>query len=226
MQTTNEAPFVGAPPKIYSSLADRRRKLQELNIDEATLVGALQRGVAEKMTAVSFDPRTAGGYDLYRYATRYVREHQSARGWVCVDRNNIAFVRDPISETSLIVCAGDSQTGSLIGDQPKTRRTKGDMFLDISQVLQTDLFGNDVIEVRRMAVPDSKVWLLLHYHDGEGSNQVLRAELSRPLEAEGGTITRWAERIILSVPLPGQIADDEAADDIGLEFIPNVTVKL
>ena len=40
----------------------------------ACSIDALQRGVAEKLTAEIFDPATAGGYDLYRYTTRYVRK--------------------------------------------------------------------------------------------------------------------------------------------------------
>lgn len=210
---------------VYSTPVERRKRLEKLGIDEQTLVVALQRGVAEKMTALFYDPRTAGGYDLYRYATRHVREQQYALGWEIKDSNNIALVRDPINETILIVCSGDAQTGMLIGEQPKTKRSKGDLFLEISQVLQTDLFGHDVVQKRRVAPPESKVWLLLHYHEGEGANQVLRAELSRPFEAEGGMITRWAERIILHAPLPGQVADDFIADDTGPTFTPSVVVK-
>lgn len=214
-----------SPCQVYSTPVERRKRLEGLGIEEQTLIVALQRGVAEKMTALFYDPRTAGGYDLYRYATRHVREQQYQRGWEIRDSNNIALVRDPINETVLIVCSGDAQTGMLIGDQPKTKRSKGDLFLEISQVLQTDLFGQDVIQKRRIAPPESKVWLLLHYHEGEGAKQVLRAELSRPFEAEGGMITKWAERIILNAPLPGQVADDFIADDTGPTFTPSVVVK-
>lgn len=214
-----------SPCQVYSTPVDRRKRLEALGIDEQTLVVALQRGVAEKMTALFYDPRTAGGYDLYRYATRHVREQQHQRGWETKDSNNIALVRDPVNETVLIVCSGDAQTGMLIGDQPRTKRSKGDLFLEISQVLQTDLFGQEVIQKRRIAAPESKVWLLLHYHDGEGANQVLRAELSRPFEAEGGMITKWAERIILNAQLPGQVADDFNAHDTGPTFSPSAIVK-
>lgn len=215
----------GSPYRVFSTPVERRKRLEELGIEEQTLVIAVQRGVAEKTTALFYDPRTAGGYDLYRYATRHLREQQYARGWEIKDSNNIALVRDPINGTILIVCSGDTQTGMLIGDQPKTKRSKGDLFLEISEVLQTDLFGQDIIQKRRIAAPETKVWLLLHYHDGEGANQVLRAELSRPFEAEGGMITKWAERIILHVPLPGQLADDFTADDTGPTFTPSVIVK-
>mgnify|MGYP007049508331 CR=1 FL=1 len=211
---------------IYRTPVARRAKLMELRINEDLLVKALQRGVAEKLTQVQFDPVTAGGLDLWRYTTRYVREGQHARGWELADSNNIALVRDPIEGTVLIVCAGDIQTGQLIGKQPRTKRTKGDLFLQVSEVLQIDLFGEDVVQQRRIAAPLSKVWLLLHYHEGMGDQQVFRAELSRPFEAEGKMITKWAERIILHVTPPGVMHDDDVYDDAGPDFVPTVTVRL
>lgn len=211
--------------KVYSTPGQRREKLAELSLEEELLVVALQRGITEKLTAMFADPKTAGGYDLWRYATRYLREQLHARGWIISDRNNVALVRDPVNGTILIVCSGDSQTGSLIGEQPRTRRSKGDFFLDISEVLSTDLFGHDVIGTRRIAAPHSKVWLLLHYHDGFGAEQVFRAELSRPYEAVSGMITKWAERVILHTLLPGEVADDSSADDQGPNFTPNITVN-
>lgn len=211
---------------IYNTPLKRRDKLKELGVPEELLVESLQRGVAEKLTAEIFDPVTAGGYDLYRYTTRYIRKGLQDKVWELSDSNNIALVRDPVKGTVVIVCSGDHQTGQVIGEPPKTKRSKGDIFLEVSKIVDTDLFGEDEIETRRIAHPDAKVWLFLHYHIVERDQQILRAELSRPLEAEGGLITRWSERIILHVPLPDGMLDDESGHDEGKVITPNVMIRI
>ena len=211
---------------IYSAPASRDAKLKELAIPEELLVDALQRGVAEKLTAEIFDPATAGGYDLYRYTTRYVRRGLHEAGWELSDYNNIALVRDPVKETVIIICSGDHQTGQLIGVPPKTKRSKGDFFLEMSKIVAIDLFGDEKIETRHIAPPDAKVWLLLHYHVVEPGQQILRAELSRPLEANDGMITQWSERIILDVRLADAMSDDESANDEGPVITPDVDIRI
>ena len=210
---------------IYSAPALRNAKLKELAIPEELLVDALQRGVAEKLTSEVFDPVTAGGYDLYRYTTRYVRKGLHEAGWELSDNNNIALVRDPAEGTVIIICSGDHQTGQLIGGPPKTKRSKGDLFLEVSEIVATDLFGDEEVETRHVALPDAKVWLLLHYHVVERGQQILRAELSRPLEANDGMITQWSERIILDVRPADAMSDDESANDEGPVIIPDVEIR-
>jgi hypothetical protein len=210
----------------YSVPSEIRKKLLELKVPEEILIQALQRGVAEKLTAEIYDPSTAAGCDLYKFATRHVRKELHIRGWELKDSNNIAIIFDPLVGTTIIVCAGNRQTGMVIGEQPRTKRPKGPIFLDVTEVIQKDLFGHDVVEKRSFAVTESKVWLLLHYHDGVGPFQVLRAELSRPVEAVDGLITKWSERIMLNVPLPGAMADDFSAGDNGPVIIPNVASRL
>jgi hypothetical protein len=210
----------------YVTPLEVREKLRELGASEAVLVSALQRGLTEKMTAGIFDPTTAGGYDMYRYTTRHVREGQNRLGWELIDSNNIAMIRDPLTGVTIVVCAGDAQTGMMYGEPPKTKRSKGDVFLDISQVIAVDLFGEEVIERKRIASLESKTWLLLHYHSVVGDQHIFRAELSLPAEASSGTITKWSERIILHVPMPGSMPDDETANDTGPVITPSVTVRL
>jgi hypothetical protein len=211
---------------VFATPVQRREKLREMGVSEDVLIAALQHGLAEKLTAGIYDPTTAGGYDMYRYSTRHLRLGQCALGWELVDNKNIAMVRDPVSGITLVVCAGDVQTGVNFGDAPKTKRSKGEVFLDVSEVIAVDLFGEDVLEKRRIAAPDSKTWLLLHFHAVVGTEHIFRAELSLPLEANGGIITKWSERIILHVPLSGSMPDDETADDIGPSITPSVTVRL
>lgn len=210
---------------IYSTPVARRERLQALRIPEELLVEAIQRGVAEKQTAEVYDPPTAGGYDLYRYTTRHIRKGLHETGWELSDSNNVALVRDPEQSTVVIVCSGDQQTGQLIGEPPKTKRSKGEVFLEVSEIVSVNLFGEEQVETRSIALPDANVWLLLHYHVETTTQQILRAELSRPLEAESGTITKWSERIILHVLPPDALSDDEFDGDEGPIITPDVQVR-
>ncbi len=211
---------------VYSTPVAVREKLSMLGVPEELLIESLQRGVAEKQTAEIFDPLTAGGYDLYRYTTRYVRKGMFECGWEMSDDNNIALVRNRTDGTTIIVCSGDSQTGQLIGDDPKTKRQKGEVFLEISEFVSINLFGEREFRTRSVAQPDSNVWLLLHYHAIDNDRHILRAELSRPFEEKGGSITGWSERIILYVPLPDGRTDDESANDEGPAITPEVTIRI
>ena len=160
---------------VYNTPTTRREKLKALTVCEDLLIDAIQRGVAEKLTAEIFDPATAGGYALYWYTTRYVRKGLYEDGWELSDSNNIALVREPSEGTIIIVCSGDHQTGQIIGDPPKTKRSKGEIFLEVSEIVSTNLFGDDDVETRHVAQPDAKVWLLLHYHVVDRGQQILRA---------------------------------------------------
>ncbi len=211
---------------VYATPVARREKLKSLGIPEQLLIDAVQYGVAEKLTQVVYDPATSGGIDLYRYTTREVRRGLHELGWELSDSNNIALVRNPINDTTVIVCSGDQQTGQLIGDLPKTKRSKGEVFLEVTEVQSVDLFGNEEVTTRLVAVPDKEVWLLLHYHLDCKDGQTLRAELSRPLEAEDGIITKWSERIILHIPLPDAMPDDDSGTDTGPVVIPNVKIRI
>ncbi len=100
------------------------------------------------------------------------------------------------------------------------------MFLEVTEVVAIDLLGYEETETRTVALPDAKVWLLLHYHAITNGQEVLRAELSRPRVAEGGTITEWSERIILYVPLPDAMPDDETGSDNGPIITPDVKIRI
>ena len=226
--SANIPPIGPAAPQcvVYSTPVHRRERLHQLGVPEELLVEALQRGIAEKLNAEIYDPATAGGYDLYRYTTRHVREGLHRRGWELSDSNNIALVRKPIDDTVLIVCSGDQQTGQLIGDAPKTKRSKGDVFLEVTEIVAIDLLGYEETETKMVALPDANVWLLLHYHATLNGHEIIRAELSRPRVAEGGTITEWSERIILYVPLPDAMPDDETGSDSGPIITPDVKIRI
>ncbi|SEB80424.1 hypothetical protein [Rhodobacter sp. 24-YEA-8] len=211
---------------VISMPADRRAILKEMGVPEDLLIASLQRGVAEKRTAMFADPPTAGGYDLFRYTTRHVRTGLFERGWEVRNIANIATVRNPEDGTTIIVCAGDHQTGMIIGSDPKTKRPKGEIFLDVSDVASLDLFGNPIPAKRKVMSESSKVWLLLHYHSEFAGEEIFRAELSKPSVAEAGLITTWSQRIILNTTLPDSIHDDDTADDSGPEILPNVTIRI
>lgn len=216
----------GPERTVYSTPIARRARLSELEIPGELLAVSLQLGVTEKLTAQIFDHKAAGGWDMFRYTTRSLRSGLYERGWKLIDSSNVAKVMHPSSGVSVVVCSGDSQTGSTFGPLPKTKRSKGDVFLGHSEMVAVDLFGESVVETRWLAPEDSKTWLLLHYHVVESGMQYFRSELSRPAEAKDGVITDWFERIILNVPLPGAITDDETADDTGPSIIPTVNIRL
>ncbi|MEE4210760.1 MAG: hypothetical protein V2I43_16025, partial [Parvularcula sp.] len=156
---------------LDASSPQGRDHLKAMGIEGSALVDALLRAAVEKAKKDEFDPPAAGGYDMYRYATRYMRIALAAEGWALSDRNNVASAIHPETGISVTVCAGDASTGSPVF-QPTTKRPHGEEFCQ--QVFdQPTLFGDEGEVTGYRTTDSAQSWILLHHcTDGWGSLSV------------------------------------------------------
>lgn len=214
-----------APPRIYVSPIEVREKLISLGIARDVLARGAQAGFAERANANRFDPKTAGGYDAWRYPTRYIRQAQSLIGWRLDDPKNLPLVISDEHQVILTVSSGDEQTGQIFGRDPKTKNKKGSVLKAAVErdFSQPDLFGNPLELNKFIDAMKYPIWILLLYI----TEDIIRAELSRPLSLDGNSqVDSWSERIILDIPTPDTLYDDEAGDDSGPDILPQVTFKI
>lgn len=211
---------------VHKGLAALSR-LRHLAVPHELLILAAQQGFVERLNAERpFDPTTAAGTDAWRYAVRTLRAGLERRGWRLDDVHNLPLAISDDHGVNLTVSSGDKFTGIEGTHPPKSRHPKGGLIKAAiaRNTRQGDLFPDSLSSAVRhfhqtLVYP---TWvLLLHITD-----DAIQAELSLPSSIdEDDYVDGWAERILISVPLPdAEMAEVPDIDD-GPEIVPVVTPK-
>jgi len=207
-----------------TEVADRLKERFDWFVSAFVL--AVQQGWIERSNRSPFDPPTAPGTDAWRYTLRSIRQQADARGWTMADRGNLSMTVNEALEVAIVVFSGDDATG-LAHLKPKSKNPRGPMIKEAIKrnTGQADLFG-DVIEEETPSVEEVlryETWVLLIYI----TDEEVRAELSLPISVDDKDyVVDWAERIIISVPLPGAEWEQSPEADIGPDIVPHVSFKL
>lgn len=213
---------------VHATPLSIRARLQELDIPLDLLIAAAQAGFIERMNATPFDPVTKAGTDAWSYPVRVVREGQEARGWRLDDPKNLPLVISDEHRINVTVSSGDEMTG--IEKPKRAPRSKNPKGVLLESAIdrntgQFDMFPDELPE--RLAKFEKTLeyptWVFLLYI----TDDEIRAELSLPISIDGKDhLDGWAERIVLSVPLPDEEQIDEPGSDDGQDFVPIVTAKI
>jgi hypothetical protein len=197
-------------------------RLAELSLDVDLIEKVVRRAEAEAATCTAFDPPMMGGLMRYGRSTRFLREELVPAGWDFDNPRNFCRTIHPSRAFAVVATSGDENTGNS-ELTPATKNPKGYATIEavaVNEQLAFD-FPDFDFGVASKDTEQLVTWFLLyHVFDDE-----IRAELSQPSQMNGGTITEWAERIILpSFPrdddaLPAEQAPD--GDDQG-EYVVEV----
>jgi hypothetical protein len=202
--------------------------LQDLDIPLELLIAAAQAGFIERLNATPFDPVTKAGTDAWSYPVRVIREGLEARGWRLDDPKNLPLVISDERKINVTVSSGDEMTGiEKPKRDPRSKNPKG-VLLESAidrNTAQYYMFPDELPE--RLAKFEKTLeyptWVFLLYI----TDDEIRAELSLPNSMDGSDhLDGWAERIVLSVPLPDEEQVDEQGSDEDAEIIPTVTAKI
>ena len=215
------------PCKVFGGL-EARKKLRDMTVPLDLLIEAAQLGYVERMNAEPpFDPPNAQGFDAWRYTVRQLRKGLKGLGWRIDNLRNISLVISDAREINITVSSGDEFTGIKGNCLPRSKNPKGALTEEaISRnIRQPDLFPDLLPEAvqkyhRTMQYP---TWVYLIYI----TDEEIRAELSLPISMDSCRyVDDWAERILISVPLPGAELSDEIDFDEGPDIRPIVTLKI
>jgi hypothetical protein len=213
------------PTRIYVSPIEVRQKLKDIGLPDEIIVRAAQSGFIEKSNSNIFDPRTAGGYDAWRYPTRVLRESLHHTGGRLEDPRNLPLVILDEYRTIFTVSSGDQQTGSVFGAEPKTKNEKGSVLKAVIEkdFSQPDLFGDPIDRARFVQTREYPIWILLLHITGVE----IKVEVSRPRSLDrNAQIDSWRERIIMNVVPPDSITDSIPEEDLGPDILPSVKLKI
>ncbi len=216
---------------VVSERREVQSHLGEMGLEEIHLESAVRRGELERASATILDPKTAGGFDAWRWAFRSLAESLVPRGWRKVDTHNQPRLIHPRLPIAVTVTSGSPMTGLTYEDAvPTTKYRKGQVTQRLvqrnRQVLLPFCDTEEGEEATAAAAPEEcATWLLLVYpviRTAPGPGELpqvsrVRYELSLPSAVDmAGDIVEWESRIVLpEIDLEASVdtqPEDEAGD--------------
>lgn len=172
-------------------------RLHDLGLVVPVVQEAVEEGVAPVIACTGHDPVQLAGILGWGKITRAFRDRMVPTGWKARAVRGQAITTSPDGTVSVIVAAGDENTGRDGGPQPTTRSAKGPATKDAVAWNQHS-FAEISAEFAKVA-PDramARTWVLLYFID-EDEDEV-RVEISLPTHIhDNGFVSEWHERIIV-----------------------------
>lgn len=204
--------------RVYITETDVSSRLAELGLTQSMLDAILKHALQHALDCTDIDVQGAPGSMMYLFGNRAVRGRLAPLGWRKDQSQNYETTVHPDGTHAIAVTAGDRNTG-LPDVTPSTKRDRGPVTRNAvetnQQISMFELLGEDaaVRFMRPLPAPRRHTWLLLHYLDRR--NNMLRAELSIPLEmTSDGYVQKWEERIILGeIPFSPHPLEDWGGPD-------------
>ena len=200
--------------------------LGRLGISERAVVEAVRDGLAEGLALDPAAPKIPPGFYAWAGTVASIRRHLATDGWTLADKQNLPTIVSPDGRVRLIVASGDSGTGDPEAI-PSTSNPKGRAVEehvrsnDPGRHQQIQLALDIDVESNRDGAGACQTWMLLYRHDI--GTQASVAEVSLPLDIEGGKVTRWGDRAIIDTPMQFsamevRATDVSAFDDVDFEI--------
>jgi hypothetical protein len=216
------------PAVFRTNPVEVSNRLEELGWTAEELLEVAESMVAARFSCTENDPSSAPGWMSWKDGTRRMREIGSLKGLTKADIDQIPCIIDTKRKLKFSVSNTDDGT-AIEGRTPQNHSKKGpgtDRAVTGNQGSLFDPKDAPVVPLSKMkAQPGLLVsWFLLVYVDGDD----FRAELSCPVEIEGGFFTDFSERIVLTGPNGSggvKKRSDEPDDGNPMEFDIPVTRK-
>lgn len=214
-------------PTIYRTWSEVASRLFDLDLTPAVLREVVLLAYGRYAEWTPNDPKSARGFDLWRWGIRGLRDRLAPNGWKRRAHNNYETVVHESGLWQLAVSNADPRTG-LDGPNPTTTTDKGTatkraVALNYSQA-QGVLFG-DMLPT--FAVQGVQTWYLLIHVDETA--ETIRSEISLPLGLdEHDHISWWEERILLPAISYGEaligspLNDDQDGGDLDIDVTRRV----
>jgi hypothetical protein len=206
-------------PKVVSAL-------NGLRLPRQNMLEILSRISGERANVRDTDPKTAKGFETWRWGTRYCREDEvlAAHGWTSCEHNQIDGIRNDDLRVKLVVCNMSANAGNPDPyRQPKNTNKKG--IANCARIV-----GNS--PQLNMGFPSSTQVDPLDLYDFwyfgiHVTEKQISAEISRADSEVGGYIESFSDRIILARPgeLPGLKSFDPVSEEFAEVKMPSVGRK-
>jgi hypothetical protein len=215
---------------VRSETWDVDRRLRDFDLTRDVLIEIVKACVAARGDCTDNDPPAAPGWMSWSRGTRRARELLRPREWEKDDTNSFSTVVNHRRRIRVAVSNTDDGTGVLYA-LPRNNSRKGTASeRAIGQNGTLPLFPDLPVSMAPpkpqtlQAVPTGEyaTWYLCVYAEDDA----VRAELSLPIDIEGGFLKDFRERIIFLGPDDwGQVDLTGPDDDLGPDFEINVVRK-
>lgn len=215
------------PLIVRAEPRDVASRLRALGLTIELLLEAVKAVAAGHAGCTENDPPAAPAWDGWRYGTRRLRELLRPEGWEKDDTDTYSVILNHGRRLRIVVVNTDKGTGLRLGS-PMNRARKGPRSRESAEANQyvLDLAGFPQERERLLMRAEAQgyaTWCLCVFVDDD----VVRAELSQPVEYVGGFITGWIERVIflgdgmwpdaVTVKRPDDEGDDGLSPDFPIE---------
>lgn len=189
-------------PTVFEG-PDAEARLASLGLVPEELVRVAQRARVEAASCTDFDALGTAGFLLWSRFLRFLREELVVRGWESRRPRGSELTLNTSVGIKIIVTSGDKWTGSPYGN-PQPKNPKGPTFFEAVVSNQSPLdFGPEFDEPDAYVDPEVleslTTWIAIYRLTKSGE---FFLEISKPGSIDPGGYVHWAERIIVSVPMP------------------------
>lgn len=178
--------------------------LNGLRLPRETMLEILSSIAGERANVRDSDPKTARGFETWRWGTRFCREDETlaALGWVPCEHNQIDGIRNDDLRVKLVVCNMNGHAGNPDPHkQPRNTNKKG-----IANCTKIEGNSSQITMGFPTSTPLDPIDLYDFWYFGiHITRKQISAEISRADLEVGGFIASFSDRVILAQPgdLPG-----------------------
>lgn len=183
--------------QIFFEQAGCDQRLNELGWSRNELLEVVFASVAARSSATLNDPLGTAGWLAWQQGVRRLREVGITKGWTRIDLDRIPYIYNASSQVKITVANTDEGTG-MPSSLPQNRSKKGaatERLVEINQFTFSRLLeeSENPEGAETTEAIESEAWYLCIFSEDD----VVRAELSCPVECTGGYLSSFRERIIL-----------------------------
>ena len=225
---------VGAKVRVENW--DVESRLSQIGFTRHELLDVVDVIVAHASNVSENDPPIALGNDCYRWGVRTLRDIKRMQGWDKDDTGNYCTLLHHERKIRIAVVNSDDNTGRTDPDAvPQNRSRKGAKSEEVSRTnelfqRQGHFSGDDWAPPQEASndqeFDDYTTWHLCVYVVSlPGGDMIVRAEMSRLGGFTSGYFTECFEKIILLGVGDWKKPDFRGNDDLGPDFVVEVTRK-
>ena len=213
-------------PKIVADEPTVVSSLNGLRLPRGTMLAILTSVSGERANVRNSDPKTAKGFETWRWGTRFCREDEvlASLGWVACEHNKLDGIRNDDLRVKLAVCNMTANAGNPDPyRQPTNTNKKGVASCARIESNSSQLTMGFPIDTPVDPLDHYDFW----YFGVHVTEKQISAEISRANLEISGFIKGFTERIILAQPgeIPGLRAFGPVAEDFAEVPAPSVGRK-
>lgn len=214
---------------MYKELPEIESELSKMGTSVEGLLSVVRAIGAGVTSTTRFHPKSAPGTYGYHEGTAALRRLLVPVGYEHDEADGQPRTYSTERGVSVIIHAGDENTGADTGREPRSRNSHGEVTerktkQNDEQLVLPFALANPVPDeaLASDGTPALFTWILLFaIVDG-----TLRAELSLPRSVEAGKVTEWVHRILLPeqpfgqnpTEIRGSNADEGPEDEVAVEW--------